>query len=415
MNWPRHFLILTICVGATGCATTTNRDGLGPQGIRGVARSRPATPRQVSLPPEQADVFAATAPNRLDKYRLSRYFPGLGHPTPAATPAAGVPAHATLVAASVPAATTNPGTSRPSWFAFRKPREAQTYLTDARPVATATGPLVGVKPSVLPIALQLPTGAIADRAVMPTSVDLPTPDSSAPKPADGPAAEPAAVTPETAVPSNPDSSSADASPLSKTEPQLAVKPIDPPAAEPAAQPADDASAIPKTTSPPVAVADAPAEPGPAAVDPRERPRMTRTPTVPADPAAAETDGPQAKPAAEPTRVAAASPRSAADAQTVRAMPSVADPGNSLGLPQPMLPASYTRHDSVAVRGTGQSQPGPVLASPQVAPSSQAKPSAQSAATPTGATKTWRRPCFRRLVRRMCKLGEFANPPTAAPH
>jgi hypothetical protein len=65
---------------------------------------------------------------------------------------------------------------------------------------------------------------------------------------------------------------------------------------------------------------------------------------------------------------------------------------------------------VAVRGSYQTTPpGPVLASPQV------EASAQSPAATGGEAKAWRRPSLRRLVRRVGKLGEFADPPTAKPH
>jgi hypothetical protein len=46
--------------------------------------------------------------------------------------------------------------------------------------------------------------------------------------------------------------------------------------------------------------------------------------------------------------------------------------------------------------------------------SKVKPTPQASAVADEA-KTWRRPCLRRLVRRVWKIGEFANPPTAAPH
>ena len=406
MQWRRLGFFMAICAGATGCATTAHPDA--SKQARAVAWTKPAVapPRQVSLPPEQGYSFVATKADEPEKYRLAHYFPGFGRPTPTPAPVKAVPvqadaAPAPTVVATKPAATT----ARPSWFAFRKPKlPVQTYMTDVRPV----GGRKGLDPTVFPVALQLPGGRIADKAVVPTSVDLPAAD----KPAVGATPEPAAA-PEAAVPTNPDSSQAAADPLSPTEAQLAVKPLDSLASDAPAQsvaevsppPADEAPDEPSSKPEPKATTETPL------VDPRERPRMAANPPAPAATTGADEpksigDEPMMRSSPPPPTPAPAQP--APDARAIKAAPSAADPDNSLGLPAATMPASYTQHNSIAVRGSYQAPPGPVLASPQVGPSPQ------SAAQPTAA-KTWKRPCLRRLIRRMCKLGEYANPPTAQPH
>ena len=395
MNWMKRSGVFVLCLGAMGCATSAHRETNGLMSSRSPAWSRTTAPRQsqVSLPPEQPDLFAATAP-RTDKYRLAHYFPGLARPA-GGTAAVGQAGQGAL---TTPVAPTDPvlaaSSYRPSWFGFRKPRTTQTYMTDTRS-ATSTRP---VEPSVLPIALQLPTRRVADSSVTPTAVELPQPTTEAP--------------------SNPDASTAAATPLSTTEPQLAVKPFGAAGGE-----ASEAEAGANPT---------PAETGPAtetpatealAADPRERPRLPATlvdssgaskdDAAPAATAEDAKPADEAKPAApqpEPEPEPAIVRPSAADSRAVKATPSVADPDQSLGLPPATMPASYNQHQSIAVRGSTQGQqPPPILASPQFAASPQ------SQVTPTAATKTWRRPCLRRLVRRMCHLGEFATPPTAKPH
>ncbi len=392
MRWQNLVGLLIVSLGVAGCATSTPRDGVGGLGTRSTMWSKTTAPRQVqvAMPPDQDDPFAQAA-SKPEKRSLSRYFPGLS-----ASPSSNLSlAKAEQSAASRPA-TISPksnavaGTTRPSWFGFRKPRATQTYMTDARSSSLRST----VEPSPLPVALQLPTNRLADKAVTPTSADV---SDSEPNKVDA-GAKP--------VPSNPDSSSAEASPLSTTEPQLAIPPID--AQDPKTKPGPEAQ--PSGSSD--VVHDQPSET--PAVDPRERPRMAaNSPTtlsVPDSNPVAENADPAEPVASKPTESNPVEPSTAR--KEVKVALTGGDPSNSLGLPQATVPTSYIRHESVAVRGSYQApQPPPVLASPQVV----ATPQSQKAA-PTGeAKKTWRRPCLRRLIRRVGKLGEFANPPTALPH
>ena len=391
MTWKKLAGILCISVGASGCATNAHRESVGSLSTRTDLWSKTTAPRQVqvSKPTNQEDSVASNPP-RSEKPSLSRFFPGLGRSVPNVSP------NTAMLAAAKPAgkaseATVVAGSPRTSWFSFRKQRPAQTYLTDARSSASKTS----VQPALLPVALQLPV-RMADKAVTPTSVEV---------------ADPAASDSTVAQGSNPvtrnlDSSAAQAEPLSTTEPRLAVAPF---------APKDSKSESGATLeSEPAAInpepSDQPANPAPDtdAIDPRERPRMPSTSTA-LTPDVVE-EKPAESVASKPTDPTSNQP--ATDVKTVKATPSAADPSNSLGLPQATVPTSYIRHESVAVRGSGQtpSQPPPVLASPQVEASPQSP-----VVSATKVKKTWRRPCLRRLVRRVWKLGEFANPPTAQPH
>lgn len=471
MSWPKCLAMFVLCLGAAGCATGAHRTGLGGAPPRGLAASRGSAPRQaqVSLPAEQPDIFmAAAAAQQGPSLRLSRYFPGLGKATPvAATAPTGRPpvsAPAARLAAApkpevvevaeataadepvakpaTPVAKVVTNRSRPSWFGLFRSRGAHTYMTDVRGTGTAarfgagSGTKAGPEPAYLPVALQVPPARVRDRAVLTARADVATPGPAAAEPAEAakPAAE-ATADDRPTPPANPDSSTATAEPLSPDQPRLAVKPYDVPTPNPAPAPAPAATPA-ADVSPPLAdaaepaqdPAPAPAAPEPAATpapaqdkpvippappDPRERPQLARpgmrlpepNPTAGREPAAPATT------VAEPATLTPPEDRKLSSA------PTGADPGDSLGLPQAQLPATYVRRDSIAVRGSYQApQPPPVLASPQVAPSPQAKPSAQDHATVAPATaQTWRRPCLRRLVRRMFSLGEFANPPTAKPH
>ena len=382
--------------------------------------------------------MAATA-TRGHSSRLSRFFPGLARTTPVApgsSPAAQVVAAPEPTSVPTgPIIAANP--IRPSWFGLRKAKVPQTYLTDVRGTAPRGK---AVEPSYLPVALQVPTDRITDRAVTPTTAEVDSQD-----------AEPGPIKSATTIPPNPDSSSAAAEPISTTEPQLAVKPFGSPTPEPAAsksvpslapeatanspEPAEaskptedkkpavtdqpsmtDQLAEPSKPADPVdppTVTERPAEPTPPAVDPRERPRLN-------DLSQAASTAPKAdsQPAPEPAAVATrtgASGSGEPDPRAVKAAPSVADPDRSLGLPPVTVPASYTQHNSVAVRGSYQtSQPGPILASPQFETAARSTPQS-SAAQPASSTTAWQPPSVRRLVRRMWKLGEFASPPTAKPH
>lgn len=387
MNWPRLVGVLLISLGVTGCASSARR--LSPAALS----SQPAagTPAVVAHaqdapPPGEPDIFmAAKATRESSAARLSRYFPGLGRTTPV-SPATSAPVAArsdSALPSGRPVAVAAAAPARSSWFASRKARGPQTYVTDVRgPATRATA-----EPAYLPVALQVPADRVKDRAVTVT------------------AAEEAAQVAESAVAAqsgpqagNPDSSSAPAEPLRTDEPRLAVKPFGTPEVTPPVAP----------TTPDLEAK--PAEPEakeaePAATPPaREQPEATPAPEPAAQVASAENTQ-VAPPTPDPNP---GTPRGPAAGPT-----SAADPGNSLGLPPAMLPATYTQHHSVAVRGSyqgSQPRPQPVLASPQV----EASPQSASVAT-TGGTKTWQRPCFRRMIRRQFKLGEFASPPTAQPH
>ena len=420
-------IILSTALGAVGCATSGHRDSMGGLANRQPSWSTKTTaPVQTreSLPPEQPDLFMPTA-DATNHRRLGHFFPGLGrntspHPVDTArvaTPATARPEPAPLELVA------HANSGRPSLFGgSRKNRVPQTYMTDVR----SSGAKSAATPAFLPVALQIPPLRQSDRSVTPTSADLPdeAEDSQSNPPDD-----------RYSVSANPDSSDAKASPSSTTEPQLAIDPREvsdavvspPPVIEPTAEPANESL----STSPPPADAPEPAaEPAPTrdepARDPRERPRLSDQPTIPAEstkpvePAATSTDpAPTAQPTEpEPAATVAKRPAQAdvaTDARRVaQARPSVADPGNSLGLPPVTLPATYGWSTP---QGSSQAnQPSPVLASPQVAPTPQTAKIRSSSAESTGTmTRTWRVPSVRRLVRRIGGLGEFASPPTAAAH
>ena len=430
-------IILSTALGATGCATSGHRDSVGTM----TSRSDPWSPKttapaqtRMSLPPEQPDLFMPSADSSNHR-GLNRFFPTLGRntsPRPDTTARVVSPATSRPMPAPLEvAAHTNPG--RPSLFnGSRKPRAPQTYVTDVRSSRVKSP----VSPAFLPVALQIPVRREADQAVTPTSADMPE-KTDDPDPKSSEDREP--------IPTNPDASDATATPLSQTEPQLAIDPMEvgdslispPPATEsPAITPSAEAATLP--------LADAPEQSGPAptprnepaptprgepsptprdepAHDPRERPRLSARPTV-----TRESSSP-VEPAAEPTKpepaATVATPTTKPDVATdvtrvAQARPSVADPGNSLGLPPVTLPATYNRqYPGSAPRGSGQAdQPPPVLASPQIAPIPQGGHTESSTSKTGGTTtRTWRVPSVRRLVRRIGGLGEFATPPTAKPH
>ena len=259
MTWKKIAGILCISVGASGCATNAHREIVGSLGTRTDLWSKTTAPRQVqvSKPLDQDELFAST-PTKSDKSGLARFFPGLGRPTSNVSP------NSATLAAAKPAgrtseATVVAGSPRPSWFSFRKQRPAQTYLTDAR----SSAPKTAVEPSLLPVALQLPV-RMADKAVTPTSVEVADPGASDSTVVKGP----------NQVPSNPDSSAAQAEPLSTTEPRLAVTPFA--LKEPKAEMEANPDRQPAATNP--EPSDQPANPAPESdsVDPRERPRMPAT-------------------------------------------------------------------------------------------------------------------------------------------
>ena len=430
-------IILSTTLAATGCATSGHRDSVGSLTGRSAswsARTSAPTQTRESLPPEQPDLFLPSA-SSAEHRGLAHYFPTLGRNTSprqtasvrvATTPTTARPAPAPLEVVA------HANTGRPSLFSgSRTTRVPQTYLTDVRSTRAKTS----VQPAFLPVALQLPGLRQADQAVTPTSADLTgSPDESR---------QETTSSDRDPVPANPDASDATTKPLSTTEPQLAIDPsqigdtlISPPPATQAAtstpdivdtpnpateptQPEPAATSEPPTTSEPAA------EPTPTRAeptsDPRERPRLAARPT------SGSTASQPVEPASEPTqpepaaivaaRLTEGNPTTGTT-QVTQARPSVADPGNSLGLPPVTLPPTYLRQNLPGgARGSQQGeQPQPVLASPQAQPTPQtARGHSSVAKADSTMTRTWRVPSVRRLVRRIGGLGEFANPPTAKPH
>ena len=285
MRRPQYWGILLVALGTTGCATSAHRTTSDRLTSQPGLWAKPGGPQQtqVSLPPEQPDLFSANTATSEHKM-LSRYFPGLVRQPMAAkssakattTPAAPEATFTPAVAATTPQAD-----GRPSLFGFRRSTAPKSYTTDARSLAARSN----VEPAILPVALHLPGGQQADGAVTPTSVDLP-------EAKDAPTPEPA---PHDPVPANPDASSATTEPLSTSEPLLAIDPVGA-KAKSATPPAPDVAPEPAATPAADAAPDTPA------VDPRERPRLSANTTEipgPTDPA---DDKPSARsPGRIPTR------------------------------------------------------------------------------------------------------------------
>ncbi len=368
--------VLALWAPGLGCSSLTKR-GDGFPGYRpGVmpAASAPAQ-SQVLLPPERTvGATASTGPDR-DGQGLSRYFPNLKKPTP------GPVAVAT--------------TGRPSRFGLRKGRTGQVYTTDAR-VQLGRG---GEVPIPLPVALQVPT---ADRAVTPTSGDVAAPTPPLP-PIDptadefDPASLPApAASTSTSDPSPAPAPAADPAPKT-TGPLLDVEGPRVAAPEPAQA---VAAPSPNPTEATRTVADEPAQPAQAepALSPpetRERPRLETM-------AAVQVVAPRE---AVPSPTVPKTPDDQAESKAAAPI----DPTKALTLPDPSMPTSYsatTDGSTVAAKLHRESH---------VHPSAQVAPTAQSVAKPAAPAKTWKRPCLRRAVRKVWKLGEYATPPTAAPH
>ena len=430
MRSRQNFLILVTALAATGCATGSHRESTRSHVAYPALGAKTIAPpqTQVSLPAEPIDLFAPAATTTSQR-RLAQFFPGLGRGTvahspasaPTPTPTPGPVASRTLTPAPVEVATVAEG-SRPGFFGFRKSRAQHIYTTDARPIVARSA----AAPAFLPVALQIPQPRQADRSVTPTSADVPH----------------AAEAPESAIPaerdpisSNPDASDAAATPLGITEPGLAVEPMVAPQSSARAGdpgPAIEAEPEAATPSPTINIGpDREPEPAPKAeaeatqdlpqVDPRERPRLG-TPASPPGPTQAEefrnpeaTTNPDSSEEADQPAAQVAQTDARPEPKATQVSQSVADPGNSLGLPRIELPATYSGQGGMAPRGSGQSapQPPPVLASPQRQVAPQAAAGHQQ--TPAATVKTWRLPSVRRLVRRVGGMGEFATPPTAAPH
>ncbi len=243
---------------------------------------------------------------------------------------------------------------RPSWFGPRKTKApAQTFTTDTR--AGLDRRLSSAEPSLLPVALRVPT----DPSVTTT------------------AAEDLKSTPAV----NPEPVAAEASKPSKDD----LDPMPPGARSDAEKPIDRMPEMP-------------------AIDPRKE-LVPATETAPA--------------ASEKREEAPADDlKKQADEKARQAVPATADPTRPLGLPDPMMPASYVRRETMSApehvhhSHADAPSPGPVLASPQVQPSSRVAPSPQAGPKPVAAVPKWKQNCLCTLIRKTCKFGEFAKLPAA---
>ena len=336
-RFPLVFLAALVA-GSAGCASTARRDDGSPVFGHRAWNEAPAPPqRQATFPVARADQTVEPAAPRQG---LARYFPGLTR----------TQAEPTRVAASRTA---------PTWFGLRKPRPelapmSRTYMTDAREHLDRSGPM----PSVLPVALQVPTQpASADRQVKMTAGESPAASSSS------------------------GASSAASDNASKAKPTVAVD-----LAEPTNPIASSVAVEPERPMPPI-----------PAVDPLDRPETAE--------GADRSEVSSVEPAPDDEAVLA----SRAEAGTTLASAEA----ETSPKPTNQLAETSAKTGSVAV----------VLPSPQGAEPAhthhihttlKVKPTPQASAG-AGEAKAWRRPCLRRLVRRVGRLGEFADPPTAAPH
>jgi len=351
----RWFLLVLVALvaGASGCASTTRReDGSSIFGPRAWANPPAPPQRQVTL--TAASTPSAETNGASPREGLSKYFPGLIRKNPG-TEAANIAATPRY---------------RPTWFGLRsakpaRPAETTTYVSDAREQLNRAV----ASPSYLPVALQVPTGrAASDNQVTPTGAEAvygggttASTDSAPALSVNAPIIESAgsnvSVTYLGGKPSSPGTEEASSLP-SSAEPTAPTITVGRMPEVPAVDPLMDRAATEKATTNSEEQEPKPASPSPEAVKP----------TAPISETA------QVAPAQSPTVYA--SPQSA-----------------------PVRPTAHV-HLSPQVKP-----------SPQVQPTSQVKPSPQSETT----AKTWKRPCLRRMVRKMWKLGEFADPPTAAPH
>lgn len=244
---------------------------------------------------------------------------------------------------------------RPTWFGLRPPKSSGdlTYMSDPRGQLNRSGP----SPTALPVALQVPSDrASSDRLVMTTAAETTT---------DGPA--PSAG-----------SSSGDSLASSTVPPDFGGKPSRPGE--------DEVNPLPPAAEPGTEAAIANRMPQVPLVDPLADASASTT---------ASRTGSKDDPASDDLAVKASTP----EAETTE-----------------MAQAAKSTQSTAQVKETSKVvlPPNGVYPSPQAEPpkpTSQVKPSPQ--AQPTA--HTWKRPCLRRLVRKVCKMGEFADPPTAAPH
>jgi hypothetical protein len=332
---------------------------------------------------------------------------------------------------------------RPTWFGLRpnpttvKPALPTTYMTDAR--AGLNQP--GSELSTLPVALEVPSPKPStDRAVTPATVEQPITGSSVNPSAPSPGMKPMKPGDDEVNPLPPaiepgNQPNAVVNPMPEIP---AVDPITVPKPADSQSPKSDAAVTapaPAVTPPaPTAAAPSPAVNAPSPIMNVPAPVMNVPAPIMNVPVPAVT--------APAPAVTAPAPN---DDKAKQAIPASSTSSLPLGLPEPTVPASYYASTLVAQNAVGfkkHHNEAKVLASPQVAvkptpqavakpvvkptsqshpvptslskPSPQTAPSAQSSETTETAT-TWKRPCFRRLIRKVCGLGEYADPPTAAPH
>jgi len=242
-------------------------------------------------------------------------------------------------------------------------------MTDTREQLNRAGPL----PTPLPVALQVPSERVtSDSLVTPTSGEA-----------------------VTQSPSQTTSSDADASTKPSEAVTVAASSAPPDfGGKPAGPGEDEVNPLPPAAEPDTAAAVANRMPPVPSVDP-----LSST----------STDRPATNPASDDA--------AASDNQAVKASSPPDDSTSPVPPPMPKQPTTQVVETSRVMCSTqtvfASPQSPPPKPSSQVKPTSQAKPSPQGAGPTTGFE--WKRPCLRRLVRKVCHLGEFADSPTAAPH
>jgi hypothetical protein len=391
-------LLVSLATGLSGCAATKMGDGTPTYGPQAWSQA-PAPPQKTvatTVPTAQPSPF--DEPTSTPKpVGLAKYFPGLQRTQP------DPPKVATRY--------------RPTWFGLRpnpdanKPAQPTTYMTDAR--VGLSRPLYAPEPASLPVALQAPVPiSTNDGAVKTTNAEQSVPGSNANQ---APTPTPASAPPV----------------------------LDPSASN------NVSSNVPDS-------GDKPSSPGEGEVNPLPPELGSNSPSIkvvdqmPADPVVAPSESPKlGKP--EPAQSASVTqatpvPNAPSDIKAIKAITPATNPTLPPGVPDTTVPASYAsivvaqeavgfkKLSDCKVFASPQSAPAPTPQScskpapaPQVKPTSQAvptslsskpspqaSPSSQTCATAPAAT-TWQRPCLRRLIRKCCGLGEFADPPTAAPH
>jgi hypothetical protein len=297
------------------------------------------------------DGSVAAADPVAPRFGLSKYFPALTKKE----------ADAPVLASTKP---------RPTWFGLRpsKPAATVTYMTDTREQLNRSGPL----PTSLPVSLQVPSNRVAaDRQVTPTSGETISPAPTQAQNTDGDAAtKPSEEV--VATSSRPIDFGGEPSKPGEDE----VNPL-PPAAE-TGTPATVVNRMPPTPS----------------IDPLSSPSTDR-----------------------PASSSGSDDKSASDDQTIKASTPPVETTSPVAPEPPKQPTTQvvTAPQVVTPTSTVYASPQgpPPKPTSQIIPSSQAKPSPQGASATD--TNHWQRPCLRRLFRRVCKMGEFASPPTAAPH